>query len=47
MNHQIEPRHPNPPTPNQTFAALATIVLDNLFAIPELAGPEYWILTVP
>ena len=47
MDHQIVPRRPIPPSPIHPFAALATIVLDNLFAIPELAGPEFWILTVP
>ncbi|MGD0613357.1 MAG: hypothetical protein ABSB41_17810 [Anaerolineales bacterium] len=47
MDHQIEPRHPIPAAPIHPFAALATIVLDNLFAIPDLAGPELWIFTVP
>ena len=42
-----EPRHPIPPSPVHPLAALATIVLDNLFAIPEIAGPELWVVTIP
>jgi hypothetical protein len=42
-----EPRRQIPPAPVHPLAALATIVLDNLFAIPELAGPEMWIITIP
>ena len=42
-----EPRRSIPPAPVHPLAALATIVLDNLFALPELAGPELWMLTVP
>jgi hypothetical protein len=42
-----EPRRQIPPAPVHPLAALATIVLDNLFAIPELAGPELWIITIP
>jgi hypothetical protein len=41
------PRRPIPAAPVHPLAALVTIVLDNLFAIPELAGPELWIITVP
>jgi len=42
-----EPRRAIPPAPIHPLAALATIVLDNLFTLPELAGPELWIFTVP
>jgi hypothetical protein len=42
-----EPRRAIPPAPIHPLAALATIVLDNLFALPELAGPEFWPFTVP
>ena len=42
-----ESRHPIPPAPVHPLAALATIVLDNLFALPEFAGPEAWIFSVP
>ena len=41
------PRHPVPPAPIHPLAALATIVLDNLFTIPEIAGPEVWIVSIP
>jgi hypothetical protein len=51
MNSQVprlpEPRHPIPPAPIHPLAALATLVLDNLFTLPELAGPESWIITIP
>ena len=47
MNNQIEVRRPIPAAPVHPLAALATIVLDNLFTIPEIAGPELWILTIP
>lgn len=47
MNNQIELRHPIPAAPVHPLAALATIVLDNLFTIPEIAVPEAWILTIP
>ena len=36
-----------PPAPIHPLAALVTIVLDNLFALPEIAGPELWIITIP
>ena len=43
-----EPRSRSiPPAPIHPLAALATIVLDNLFSLPEFAGPEVWIFTVP
>jgi hypothetical protein len=42
-----EPRRSIPPAPVHPLAALATIVLDNLFALPEFAGPELWIITIP
>jgi hypothetical protein len=41
------PRRSIPPAPIHPLAALVTIVLDNLFALPELAGPELWIFTIP
>ena len=47
MNNQIEVRRPIPTAPVHPLAALATIVLDNLFTLPEIAGPELWILTIP
>ena len=34
-----EPRHPIPPAPIHPLAALATIVLDNVFGVFELADP--------
>lgn len=36
-----------PPAPIHPLAALATIVLDNLFTLPEVAGPEVWVFSVP
>ena len=42
-----EERHPVPPAPIHPLAALTTIVLDNLFTLPEIAGPEVWIITIP
>ena len=47
MSNQIEVRRPIPAAPIHPLAALATIVLDNLFTIPEIAAPELWILTIP
>jgi hypothetical protein len=47
MNNQIEPRRPVRTPPVHPLAALVTIVLDNLFTIPEIAGPEVWIITIP
>ena len=47
MSNQIEVRRPVPAAPVHPLAALATIVLDNLFTIPEIAAPELWILTIP
>ena len=40
-----EPRHPIPPAPVHTLAALATIVLDNVFGVIELVDPLTIILT--
>jgi len=40
-------RRPIPPSPIHPLAALATIVLDNLFGLPEVAGPEVWLISVP
>ncbi|MGB8214350.1 MAG: hypothetical protein WCE68_12410 [Anaerolineales bacterium] len=42
-----EPRHPIPPAPIHPLAALATIVLDSVFALPELAAPELWPIIIP
>jgi hypothetical protein len=36
-----------PPAPIHPLAALVTIVLDNLFTLPEIAGPEVWVFSVP
>jgi hypothetical protein len=47
MTNEIKPRRSIPAAPVHPLAALATIVLDNLFSIPEFAGPELWILTIP
>jgi hypothetical protein len=47
MSNQIEVRRPIPVAPVHPLAALAIIVLDNLFTIPEIAAPELWILTIP
>jgi hypothetical protein len=41
-----EPRHPIPPAPIHPLAALATIVLDNLFTLPEIAVAT-WVITIP
>jgi hypothetical protein len=40
-----EPRHPIPPAPVHPLAALATIVLDNVFGVIELVDPFTIILT--
>jgi hypothetical protein len=53
MTDEIEPikanlpelRHPVPPAPIHPLAALATIVLDNVFGVFELADPLALILT--
>ncbi|MDR3575951.1 MAG: hypothetical protein P4L50_18970 [Anaerolineaceae bacterium] len=37
MNNQIEARHPIPPAPIHPLAALVTVVLDNVFGLPEIA----------
>jgi hypothetical protein len=39
------PRHPIPPAPIHPLAALATIVLDNIFGVIELVDPLALILT--
>ena len=41
------PRQPVPSAPIHPLAALTTIVLDNLFTLPEVAGPEVWIFSIP
>lgn len=40
-----EPRRPFPPAPIHPLAALATLVLDNVFGVIELADPLVLILT--
>ena len=40
-----EPRHPVPPAPIHPLAALATLVLDNVFGIFEIVDPFLLILT--
>ena len=40
-----DPRHPIPPAPVHPLAALATIVLDNVFGVIELVDPFTIILT--
>src|SRR5664280_1986356 len=49
MNSQIpllpEPHHPIPPAPVHPLAALATIVLDNVFGVVALVDPLAIILT--
>jgi hypothetical protein len=40
-----EPRHPIPPAPVHPLAALATIVLDNVFGVVELVDPLTIIVT--
>ncbi len=40
-----DPRHPIPPAPVHPLAALATIVLDNVFGVIELVDPLTIILT--
>ena len=55
MTNQIEPRRPQltinrspiPASPIHPLSALVTILLDNLFDIPDLAGPEVWIIASP
>ena len=45
MTNEIEPRHPIPPAPIHPLAALATIVLDNVFGVFEIVDPLALILT--
>src|SRR5271157_937731 len=55
MTNQIEPRRPRltinrspiPASPIHPLSALVTVILDNLFDLPELAGPEVWMITSP
>ena len=55
MTNQIEPRRPKlkvnrsliPASPVHPLSALITVILDNLFDLPELAGPEVWVFTSP
>jgi hypothetical protein len=41
-----DPRRIIPPAPIHPLAALATIVLDSIFALPDIV-PEVWIITIP
>jgi hypothetical protein len=45
MTNAIEPRRPIPPAPIHPLAALATIVLDNVFGVFELVDPLALVLT--
>jgi hypothetical protein len=45
MNNQIEVRRPIPPAPIHPLAALATIVLDNVFGVFEIIDPFALVLT--
>jgi hypothetical protein len=45
MTNAIEPHHPIPPAPIHPLAALATIVLDNVFGVFEIIDPFALILT--
>jgi hypothetical protein len=45
MTTAIEPRHPIPPAPIHPLAALATIVLDNVFGVFEIVDPLALVLT--
>ncbi len=55
MTNQVEPRRPRltfnrrpiPASPVHPLSALVTVILDNLFNLPELAGPEVWFITAP
>ena len=55
MTNQIEPRRPRlninrspiPASPIHPLSALVTILLDNLFDIPDLASPEVWVIASP
>jgi len=54
MTNQIEPRRLGCRSTIVRFSltdpsaiALVTVLLDNLFDIPELAGPEVWMITSP
>ena len=45
MTNPIETRRPVPPAPIHPLAALATIVLDNVFGVFELVDPLALVLT--
>jgi hypothetical protein len=45
MSTAIEPRRPVPPAPIHPMAALATIVLDNVFGVLEIVDPFLLALT--
>jgi hypothetical protein len=45
MTNEIVPRHPIPPAPIHPLAALATLVLDNVFGVFELLDPLALLLT--
>ena len=40
-----EPRHPFPPAPVHPLAALATVLLDNIFGVLEIVDPLVILLT--
>lgn len=45
MSNQIEIRRPIPPSPIHPLAALATIVLDNVFGVFEIVDPLALLVT--
>lgn len=45
MTNQIEPRRPIPSAPIHPLAALATIVLDNVFGAVEIIDPFLLLIT--
>ncbi len=45
MTNQIEPRRPVPSAPIHPLAALATLVLDNVFGVVEIADPFLLLIT--
>jgi hypothetical protein len=45
MTNSIEPRRPIPPAPVHPLSALATIILDNIFGVIELADPLAILMT--
>ncbi len=45
MTNSIEPRRPIPSAPVHPLAALATLVLDNVFGVVEIADPFLLLIT--